>query len=125
MKLITFQVGHEIYGVPIEKVQSIESVQPIRKVPLSSKEILGVMNLRGVVTTVKDLNVILGITNSDSEITDNSRLILLDRTAYLVDAAENIIECSEEEIQAIDQIGNKHIQGVVRSEDKLVTLLNL
>lgn len=122
MKLVLFQVGEEMYALPIEKVRSIETVQPIRPVPLAPQHVLGVMNLRGVVVTVMDLRTMLGAPGG--EITPQNRLLIVDEKAYLVDAAQDVIDCTEEDVQPLEH-DNKYFKGVIRRDDQLVILIQL
>jgi purine-binding chemotaxis protein CheW len=122
MKLVLFEVGHETYALPIEKVRSIETVQPIRPVPLAPEHVLGVMNLRGVVITVMDLRTMLGA--PAKEITAHNRLLIVDDKAYLVDEAHDVIDCDDEDIQSFET-DNKYFKGVIRRGEKLVILIQL
>ncbi|GIM45726.1 chemotaxis protein CheW [Collibacillus ludicampi] len=122
MKLVLFEVGNETYALPIEKVRSIETVQPIRPVPLSPQHVLGVMNLRGVVITVMDLRTMLGA--PAKELTPLNRLLIVDDKAYLVDEAHDVIDCDDEDIQSYET-DNKYFKGVIRRGEKLVILIQL
>ncbi|MDA3835911.1 MAG: chemotaxis protein CheW, partial [Spirochaetales bacterium] len=48
-KYLTFALGSEEYGLEILKVREIVGYQEITKVPKTSREIKGVINLRGQV----------------------------------------------------------------------------
>jgi purine-binding chemotaxis protein CheW len=122
MKLVLFQVGKETYALPIEKVRSIETVQPIRPVPLAPEHVLGVMNLRGVVITVMDLRTMLGA--PAEAITAQNRLLIVDDKAYLVDEAHDVIDCEEEDVQSLET-DNKYFKGVIRRGDQLIILIQL
>ena len=60
-KYLTFNLGKELYGVEILKVQEIIGVLPVTKVPRSPEFIKGVINLRGKVIPVIDLRLKLGM----------------------------------------------------------------
>lgn len=55
IKVIVFKLGEEEYGVEVEKVQSIERMVPITRVPRTYDFVKGVFNMRGVVIPVIDL----------------------------------------------------------------------
>lgn len=57
IKVIVFKLGVEEYGIEVEKVQTIERMMPITRVPKTYSFIKGVINLRGVVIPVIDLRV--------------------------------------------------------------------
>ncbi|MDD5523783.1 MAG: chemotaxis protein CheW, partial [Smithella sp.] len=60
-KYLTFFLASEEYGVEILKVQEIIERMPITPVPLTSKYILGVINLRGKIHPVMDLKMKFGM----------------------------------------------------------------
>ena len=67
-KFLTFFLASEEYGVEILKVQEIIGRMPITPVPLTSKYILGVINLRGKIHPIMDLKIKFGM--DQSKITD-------------------------------------------------------
>ncbi len=65
LKVLTFDLGDECYGIPTEFVLEIaKSLPPIARVPCVPGWIAGVMNLRGDILTVVDLKKILEIGDS-------------------------------------------------------------
>lgn len=55
------QVGSETYAVPAGQVREVANLGPVRAVPGSRPELLGVCNLRGQIVPVVDLALLLGI----------------------------------------------------------------
>jgi len=62
---VTMTIAGQLFGVPIMQVEDIVEPDRITMVPLASKQIAGVMNLRGRVVTVIDLQQCLGATNGN------------------------------------------------------------
>lgn len=62
---VTMTIAGQLFGVPIMQVEDIVEPDRITMVPLASKQIAGVMNLRGRVVTVIDLQQCLGSTNGN------------------------------------------------------------
>lgn len=62
---VTMTIAGQLFGVPIMQVEDIVEPDRITMVPLASKQIAGVMNLRGRVVTVIDLKQCLGSTNGN------------------------------------------------------------
>ena len=54
-KYLTFQIGKEIYGLEILKVQEIIGMMNVTRIPRTPEFVRGVINLRGKVITVIDL----------------------------------------------------------------------
>jgi purine-binding chemotaxis protein CheW len=59
-EFLTFQVGNEEYGVDILRVQEIRSYEKPTTIANATGELLGVMNLRGVIVPILDLRLKLG-----------------------------------------------------------------
>src|ERR1700748_2560197 len=58
-------VGGELFGLPISRVQDVFMPDRLTRVPLSSQEIAGVLNLRGRIVTVVDMRARLGLPRPD------------------------------------------------------------
>lgn len=58
---LTFRLENEIYAVEILRVQEIIGVPHMARLPRSREEVLGVMNLRGMVVPVFDLRIRLNL----------------------------------------------------------------
>jgi len=59
---VTVLIGGQLFGLPISRVQDVFMPDRITRVPLSSPEIAGVLNLRGRIVTAIDMRVRLGMT---------------------------------------------------------------
>lgn len=132
LKVIVFALAHEEYGVEVEKVKTIERMQPLTRVPRTAEFIKGVINLRGVVTPVIDLRGRFGF--PEAEYTDNSRIIIVAvqdlEVGLIVDSANDVIDIDEDLIddppEIVGGIKAKYLQGIAKvSADRLLILLNL
>ena len=74
-KYLTFFLASEEYGVEILKVQEIIGRMPITPVPLTSKYIRGVINLRGKIHPIMDIKVKFGM--DQTQITDETCIIVI------------------------------------------------
>jgi purine-binding chemotaxis protein CheW len=57
----TFYLGERLYGFPVEEVQEVIHEQTITHVPLAPAVVRGLINLRGKIVTVIDLQKKLGL----------------------------------------------------------------
>ena len=62
---VTASIGGQLFGLPIARVQDVFMPERITRVPLSSTEIAGVLNLRGRIVTVIDMRARLGMPRND------------------------------------------------------------
>ena len=58
---VTAVIGEQLFGLPISRVQDVFMPERLTRVPLSSGEIAGVLNLRGRIVTVIDMRARLGL----------------------------------------------------------------
>ncbi|WP_282941838.1 chemotaxis protein CheW [Paenibacillus sp. RC67] len=132
IKVIVFALAHEEYGVEVEKVRTIERMQPMTRVPKTPEFVRGVINLRGVVTPVIDLRGRFGF--PESEFTDSSRIIIVAvndiEVGLIVDSANDVIDVDTDNIEdppeIVGGIKAKYLQGIAKvGESRLLILLNL
>lgn len=60
-EFVSFHMAGQLFGVSVKQVQEILPPQPITSVPLSSRVISGLLNLRGQIVTTIDLRARLEI----------------------------------------------------------------
>lgn len=132
IKVIVFKLGKEEYGVEVEKVETIERIVHLTRVPKTPPFIKGVMNLRGIVVPVLDLRGRFGLT--ETEHTDSSRIIIVNvgelKVGMIVDSADDVIDVDSGTIsdppEIVGGIKAKYLRGVARiGEERLLILLNL
>src|SRR6201989_38015 len=58
-------LGGQLSGLPISRVQDVFMPERVTRVPLSSREIAGVLNLRGRIVTVIDMRARLGLPKAE------------------------------------------------------------
>ncbi|MDA9439983.1 chemotaxis protein CheW, partial [Bradyrhizobium sp. CCBAU 51745] len=61
VEYVTAMIGGQLFGLPISRVQDVFMPERVTRVPLSSREISGVLNLRGRIVTVVDMRARLGL----------------------------------------------------------------
>ncbi|MCF8568064.1 chemotaxis protein CheW [Alicyclobacillus tolerans] len=125
-KYILIEVANEQYGVPVEQVKSIEYLRPVTRVPGAASFVKGVMNLRGVVVAVIDLNERLGLKGRQKS--EENRILVIQHgnieAGLMVDSANTVIELDESRFQESETTAS-FIQGIVRLEERTIAILNL
>jgi purine-binding chemotaxis protein CheW len=100
-KHLLFRLGDEEYGVPIDRVQSIEELQRIVAVPDMPSYVRGVINLRGTVIPVVDLRLRFGMPFRDYD----------DRTCIIIIEAESrVVGFIVDTVSEVHQIPATNIQ---------------
>ncbi|MGN0378424.1 MAG: chemotaxis protein CheW [Butyrivibrio sp.] len=130
-QLMVFRLGDEYYGLDITNVHSIEKKQDIVRVPNSSPNIKGIINLRGEIIPVIDLKSKFCMEDKATDIkTDELIIINLtdNRIALAIDGVEKIYNVTSDDIRKMPSIakgaGVTYFTGVVKLDDKLVILID-
>src|SRR5208282_6855776 len=76
LQLVTFSLGGEEYAVDILKVQEINRMKEITRVPNAASHVEGVINLRGKVMPVIDLRKKFGLDSKENDA--QSRIMIID-----------------------------------------------
>jgi len=127
MQVVVFKLNDEQFAVETAKVQSINDMMVITKVPKAKEHIKGLINLRGNVISLLDVNLILDVEKSDAE---QNNIIILEMQEELVgiavDQVDEVLDVEEELIEKIDEINKKtYIKGVINFNDRIVTLIDI
>jgi purine-binding chemotaxis protein CheW len=134
-KYLTFQLGKEVYGIEILKVQEIIGMMPVTRVPKTPGYVRGVINLRGKVIPVVELRSKFGMeTREDTERT----CIVVVQVAWsggtvtmglLVDEVSEVLNVAGEQIEAPPSFGSDvdtdFILGMGKVAQKVVMLLDV
>ena len=132
LQLVVFNIGSEEFAVEIMKVQEIIRMTNITKIPQASGYVKGIINLRGRIIVVINLNVIMGMESKEQD--ENTRIIVTDIgntvMGFIVDSVSEVIRLpvnSVESAPAIiaNKIGTEYVRGVGKLEDRLLILLDL
>ena len=134
-KYLTFRVANEQYGVGILDVREIINLLPITPIPQSPEYVLGVINLRGRVTSVADLRSRFDI--ATVEPTPESCIIIVevDRNGetvtmgLLVDEVAEVTDIDEQHTSPAPRfhsgIDPTLLLGIGRIDERIVLLLDI
>ncbi|KAA8784651.1 chemotaxis protein CheW [Paenibacillus sp. RRE4] len=132
LKVIVFKLGTEEYGIEVDKVQTIERMMPITRVPKTLSFVKGVINLRGVVIPVIDLRGRFSL--AETEYTDQTRIVIVGvddmQVGFIVDSANDVIDIKSSSIdtppEVVGGVKARYLRGVAKLEDgRLLIMLNL
>jgi len=127
---IEFVLDGRYFALPLENVKEIISRPEITPLPMASKHVRGIINLRGDVIPVVDLAIRLGSSEDKVDRSEVLILVLDGLTAgVMVDSASQVAELdlgdlSEPEGNEGAGLDRSAVKGVVRHEDRLVVLLD-
>jgi purine-binding chemotaxis protein CheW len=121
------------YGVGIEQVQEIGTLEDVTRVPGAPQHVKGVMNLRGKIITIIDMKKLLGIGDAASENVSTSERIIVAQVdqsiiGLLVDEVDQVIEISIKDVEPAPAVLSEtapYIKGIVKLKGNLYVLLDL
>lgn len=126
MQVVIFKLNEEQFAVETGKVQSINDAMEITKVPKAPAHIKGLVNLRGNVISLLDINLLLGTPKQDEK---QNNIIILEMEDELVgitvDQVDEVLDVEEELIEKINDGKKAYIEGVINFQDRIVTLIDI
>lgn len=131
-QLVVFNLGVEEFGINIMQVQEIIRMPDITRIPKSPEYVKGVINLRGKIIVVMDLDKRFGM--QSNEMTDESRIVVVDIdgtiVGLVVDSVSEVIRLNTSNIEQTPEIitqkiNAEYLEGVGKLDDRLLILLNL
>jgi purine-binding chemotaxis protein CheW len=131
-EFLMFVVGGELFGIELTGIKEILSPPPITPVPRSSREILGVCSVRGLLVTVLCLRRKLRLAEMPTG--RRSRILLTssesgETMGLLVDEVRQVVRLQASEIESsastMGSDASEHVVGVARPPGSFVVLLDL
>ena len=128
---VTAMIGGQLFGLPISRVQDVFMPERVTRVPLASREIAGVLNLRGRIVTVIELRTRLGLGARDGGEGPMAIGIELRGESFglLVDAVGEVLKLSAGEREAnpinLDRNLGRVSAGVYRLDGHLLVILDI
>ncbi|MCL0068716.1 chemotaxis protein CheW [Thermodesulfovibrionales bacterium] len=131
LQLITFTLDKEEYAVDILKVQEINRMTEITRVPNSPPQMEGVINLRGKVIPVVNLRKRFGLTPKDND--EHSRIMIMDiqgiTIGFVMDSVSEVLRVPSSIVEPTPpmatNISTEFIKGIAKMEERLIIILDM
>ncbi|MCM8710949.1 chemotaxis protein CheW [Clostridium sp. SYSU_GA19001] len=127
MQVVIFKLADEQFAVETSKVQSINDTMGITKVPKAPSHIKGLINLRGNIISLLDINMLLDIDKNEK---GQNNIVILEMEDELigitVDQVDEVLDIDESFIERVENDRRKsYIRGVINLKDRIVTLIDI
>jgi len=128
---VTFSAAGQSFGLPIERVQDVFNPSHITRVPLSGREIAGVLNLRGRIVTAIHLSNRLNLETHGDGFPPMAIGIEFGAESFclLVDAVGEVLKLADGEREAnpinLDRRLARVAAGVFRLDGQLLVVLDI
>jgi len=131
LQLVTFRIGNEEFGIDIQKVQEINRMIEITKIPNTPTHVEGVVNLRGKIIPIISLRTKLGFGEAERDKATRIMVVEIDGNVlgFIVDSVSEVLRIHDAKIEPTPSITGgpdaNYIDGVINLGDRLLILLNL
>ena len=131
-EFLAFLVAGEEYAVELARIREIVSAPAITTVPRSSKDVIGICSVRGLLVTVIDLRRRLRVPEAPAS--RHSRILLSQTDSgevvgLFVDEVKHVVRLRSSEIEIAHAVlGNdlsEYVMGIGRSDGDVIVLLDL
>ena len=132
---LTFKLNEEVFAVDVAQVREILDYIKITKIPQTPEFMRGVINLRGSVVPVVDMNMKFGMNGTEKTV--NTCIVVMEVTVEentlvigaLVDSVQEVFEIESENIEPAPKIGTKlkteFIKGMGKREENFIIILDI
>jgi purine-binding chemotaxis protein CheW len=131
LQLVSFNIGEEEFGVDILRVQEINKMTKVTRVPNAPDFVEGIINLRGKVIPIIDLRTRLNMAKKEED--KDTRIVVVelggDTIGFVVDAVSEVLRISRDVTEPpppiVAGVQSRFITAVAKLEDRLLILLDL
>jgi purine-binding chemotaxis protein CheW len=126
----TFRLGELFLGIEVLQVQEVIRAQNMTRVPLASRSVRGLINLRGQIVTAVDLRERLGLPPRPEDQSPMNVVVRTDEGAVslLVDEIGDVLETEEDQYEVPPETlapeARELIRGVYKLPDRLLLVLD-
>ncbi len=136
-EFLAFSLGPETYAVPIAAIREILKVTHVTEVPRASKNLVGLINVRGEMLPLYDVKVRLRlakelpVVRNGGDVPRATRIVLLrdleGDAAVLVDRVLGVVKLSLSRLEAPPVLSGERnaIAGLARKDGQLFILLDV
>lgn len=132
---LTFILAGEVYGIDILKIREIKGWMPVTRIPNVDGDVLGVLNMRGIIVPIIDLRIRFKLENV--EYISTTAVVVLSVEAreesrtigVVVDNVSDVLNISSSDIKSSPDFGSKietrYIKGIAATDQNVVMILDM
>lgn len=130
IQFLTFNVGKDLYGIEVMRVQEVTGQMPIVPVPLAPNFVAGMINLRGQIATALNLKELFELGAAPVE-GGASVVCRIDGNllSLLVDGVGEVIEVTEKQFEStpdiVPQSIRRFLKGIYKIDGALLSVVDL
>ena len=131
LEFLSFTLGHEEYGIDIQKVQELRGYDTVTRIANAPEHIKGVVNLRGIIVPIIDMRIKF---NLGAPTYDPFTVVIIlnisDRVmGMVVDSVSDVITLKPEQIKPAPSMGSmldtEYLIGLGTLDERMLILIDL
>ena len=131
LEFLSFTLGHEEYGIDIQKVQELRGYDAVTRIANAPEHIKGVVNLRGIIVPIIDMRIKF---NLGTPVYDQFTVVIILNIAHrvmgmVVDSVSDVITLKAEQIKPAPTMGSaldtEYLMGLGTIEERMLILIDL
>ena len=130
-RYLTFFLGEEQYGIPIDRIKEIIAMMKVTFVPKTPNYMRGVINLRGSIIPVVDTRLRFGMEQREADMHTTIIIVEVEKVniGFIVDRVEEVASIDAAQLSAPPKFGS-HIDidficAMVQIEENVVMILDV
>ncbi|SDO23748.1 chemotaxis protein CheW [Polaromonas sp. JS666] len=131
LEFLAFRLGHEEYGVDIQKVQELRGYDTVTRIANAPEHIKGVVNLRGIIVPIVDMRIKFKLgTPSYDQFTVVIILNIASRVmGMVVDSVSDVITLDADQVRPAPEMGalldTEYLVGLGTLDDRMLILVDI
>ncbi|GAA0486478.1 chemotaxis protein CheW [Alkalibacterium sp. m-11] len=128
MQLIVFKLKERFYGFNTENIEEITTPLKETIIPQGPSWTKGLINLRGQIMTLIDLEALLNESSASEELWYNNTVIVNTEDnplALMVGKVVGVTDITEDQIQRFDDEEDALVDGYVSVYNEMVSIINI
>lgn len=131
LEFITFSLGDQSFCLEITKIREIRRWVPVTALPHSSSDVLGVMNLRGMVIPIIDLGARFGLGAREPHPRNVVIVVATESNTVglVVESVSEILAIPEDQIQEAPDIQasglRRSVRGLISTDNGMTRVIDL
>jgi len=126
----TFYVADRLYGIDVTEVQEVARPLKITPIHLAPEYVLGLINLRGQISTAIGLQQLFEL----KDISDEEKMSIVCRcdgalVSLLIDQIGDVVEVSDESFEAVpltvEPSTRRFLKGVYKTSDSILSVIEI
>lgn len=133
-KFVIFELNDSKLAVPVEQISQITKFERVFPLPNAPSYILGVINLRGKIISLIDLEKRLNLRSVEPNLEESKQILFVDlgfeTVGMLIDRVVTLANISSDEISEdleliTGQISMEYLKGAAIQNEDIIIILNL